>query len=320
MRFRWVVPALAVLVLAPSLVAAQNTANITGILLGPDGSPLAGADVVAEYRGHIAKTYKMKTDKSGRFMYLNAFVGPHDITFSKEGLGEITVKGYTFHELGQFEKPPVFRFAQRKVEVPAPGPATPVAAAGPVGAELHQVNELLAAGRVDEALAGYEALAAKAPESAPVHRMLGAAAKKKGDVARAEAELRKAVELDPQDALAHRDLGVLLYETNRQDLALPEGEKALALDPQNAGLLFNMGLMYQNAGRSQEAWDTLVKAEAVDPQNAELQYYLATVAVGLNKTDEAVARLQKYLAMNPANAQNVAAAKGLVAALSPKKS
>jgi len=322
MRLRCLVPALAAAVLLPAVASAQNTANIMGILLGPDGGPLVGADVVVQYHGHIQKTYKMKTDKSGRFMYVNAFAGPHDITFSKEGLGEITVKGYTFHDLGQFEKPPVFRFAQRKVEVPAPaaaGAGAGAPGAGAVSAELHQVNDLLAAGRVDEALAGYEALAAKAPESAPVHRMLGAAAKKKGDVARAEAELRKAVELDPQDALAHRDLGVLLYETSRQDLALPEAEKALALDPQNAGLLFNLGLMYQSAGRGQEAWDTLVKAEAVDPQNAELQYYLGTVAVGLNKTDEAVARLQKYLSMSPANAQNVAAAKGLVAALSPKK-
>jgi Flp pilus assembly protein TadD len=320
MSLRSLVPALAAAVLLPALAAAQNTANIVGILLGPDDSPLAGAEVVAEYRGHIAKTYKMKTDKSGRFLYLNAFAGPHDITFTKEGLGEITVKGYTFHELGQFEKPPVFHFAQRKVQVPAPAPAgAPTGGGGAVAGELSQVNALFAAGRVDEALAGYEALAAKAPESASVHRMLGAALKKKGDVARAEAELRKAAELDPQDPLAHRDLGVLLYETNRQDLALPEAEKALALDPQNAGLLFNLGLMYQSAGRGPEAWDTLVKAEAVDPQNAELQYYLGTVAVGLNKTDEAVARLQKYLSMNPANAQNAAAAKGLVAALSPKK-
>ena len=320
MSLRSLVPALALAVLVPAVVTAQNTASIMGILLGPDGGPLTGADVVVQYRGHIAKTYKMKTDKSGRFLYLNAFAGPHDITFSKEGLGEITVKGYTFHDLGQFEKPPVFRFAQRKVEVPVPAPAgAPAGGGGAAAGELSQVNALFAAGRVDEALAGYEALAAKAPESAPVHRMLGAAAKKKGDLARAEAELRKAVELDPQDALAHRDLGVLLYETNRQDLALPEAEKALALDPQNAGLLFNLGLMYQNAGRSQEAWDTLVKAEAVDPQNAELQYYLGTVAVGLNKSDQALARLQRYLSMNPANVQNVAAATGLVAALSPKK-
>jgi Flp pilus assembly protein TadD len=301
----------------PALAAAQNTANIVGILLGPDGSPLAGADVVMEYHGHLAKTYKMKTDKSGRFLFVNAYTGPHDITFTKEGLGDIQVKAYTFHELGQFEKPPVFRFAQRKVEVPAPAAAGVPAGGAPAG-ELTQVNALLAAGRVDEALAGYEALAAKDPESAPVHRMLAAAAKKKGDVARAEAEMRKAVELAPDDPLARRDLGVLLYETGRPELALPEAEKAVALDPQNGGLLFNLGLIYQNAGRSQDAWDTLVKAEAADPQNAELQYYLGTVAVGLGKTDEAVARFKKYLATSPANAQNVATANSLVTALSKK--
>jgi tetratricopeptide (TPR) repeat protein len=321
MSLRRVVTGTLALALLPALAAAQNTANIVGILLGPDGSPLVGADVVMEYHGHLAKTYRMKTDKSGRFLFVNAFTGPHDITFTKEGLGDIQVKDYTFHELGQFEKPPVFRFAQRKVEVPAPAsgvaPAAGAAASATAG-ELTQVNALLAAGRVDEALAGYEALAAKDPGSASVHRMLGAAAKKKGDAARAEAEMRKAVELAPEDPLAHRDLGVLLYETGRAELALPEAEKAVALDPQNGALLFNLGLIYQNAGRSQDAWDALVKAEAADPQNAEVQYYLGTVAVGLGKTDEAVARFKKYLSTSPANAQNVATANGLVAALSKK--
>src|SRR5262245_48050014 len=169
------------LALLPALAAAQNTANIVGILLGPDGSPLAGADVVMEYHGHLAKTYKMKTDKSGRFQFVNAYTGPHDITFTKEGLGDIKVKDYTFHELGQFEKPPVFRFAQRKVEVAAPAPAAAAAGGGASVGGLTQLNALLAAGRVDEALAGYEALVAKDPGSASAHRMLGAAAKKKGD-------------------------------------------------------------------------------------------------------------------------------------------
>jgi Flp pilus assembly protein TadD len=264
----------------------------------------------------------MKTDKSGRFLYLNAFTGPHDITFSKEGLGEITVKGFTFHDLGQFEKPPTFRFAQKKVTAPPPAAAAPGApgpAGGSLAGELQALGQKLAAGQVEEALAGYEALAAREPSSSTVHRMLGGAAKKKGDAARAEAELRKAVELDPQDPLAHRDLGVFLYEANRPGDAIAEGEKALALKPDDAMLLFNLGLMYQNAGRPQEAWDTLVKAEAADPQNAELQYHLGIVAVGLNKPQEAVSRLQRYLATGPTDEQKVTASKGLVAALSPRK-
>jgi tetratricopeptide (TPR) repeat protein len=310
--------ALALLLLAPALVAAQDTATAQGIVLGPDGSPLADASVVMEYKGHIAKTYTTKTDKRGRFLYVKIFTGPHDITISKEGLGEITVEGFTFHDLGQFEKPPTFRFAQRKVAAPA-APGAPAAAADGLAAELSALGQKLAAGQVDEALAGYEALAAREPGSSTVHRMLGAVAKRKGDAAKAEAELRKAVELDPQDPLAHRDLGVFLYETNRMADALAEGEKAVALHDDDPGLLFNLGLMYQNAGRPQEAWDTLIKSEAADPQNAELQYHLGIVAVGLNKPEEAVARLQKYLVTNPADEQKVTAAKGLVAALSPKK-
>jgi Tfp pilus assembly protein PilF len=321
MRIPCLVHAAALTLLVAAAASAQDTTTAVGILLGPDGNPLPDAQVVIDYKGHIAKTYRTKTDKTGRFMYINVFTGPHDITFSKEGLGEITVKGFTFHDLGSFEKPPVFRFAQRKVQVAAAEAAAPAAAptGDPTPGELQQLGQRLAAGQVDEAVAGYEALTARAPGSATAHRMLGAALKKKRDVVRAEAELRKAVELDPQDAYAHRDLGVLLYETSHLDDGLAESEKALALKPEDAGLLFNLGLIYQSAGRAQEAWDTLLKAEKADPGNAELQYYLGTVALGLNKPDEAVARLQKYLAANPANEQNAAAAKGLIAALSARK-
>ena len=54
---------------------------------------------------------------------------------------------------------------------------------------------------------------------------------------------------------------------------------------------------------------------AADPTNAEPYYYLGTIAVGQNKTAECIAHLEKYLSLNPQNAQNVATAKGLIAAL-----
>jgi Flp pilus assembly protein TadD len=310
------------LILAPALAPAQDVVTASGVVLGPDGSPLADASVTLHYKGHLDKTYATKTDKAGRFLYVKIFTGPHDITIAKDGLGEIVVKDFTFHDLGQFEKPPTFKFAQRKVEPSAaPGavPGAPAAPGGAAGGELAALNQKLAAGEVDAAIAGYEALAAKEPGTSAVHRMLGNAAKKKGDAARAEAELRKAVELDPHDALAHRDLGVFLYETNRPADAIAEGEKAVEAKPGDAMLLSNLGLMYQNAGRPQEAWDTLLKAEAADPGNAELQYHLGLTAVGLNKPQEAVARLQKYLATSPTDEQKVATAKGLIGALSAKK-
>jgi cytochrome c-type biogenesis protein CcmH/NrfG len=313
---------LPLVLLLPALASAQDVTTAVGIVLGPDGSPLAEASVVLHYKGHLDKTYPTKTDKSGRFLYVKVFTGPHDITISKEGLGEIVVKDFTFHDLAQFEKPPTFKFAQRKVAEPAAGGAAPGApgpAPGGGAGELAALNQKLAAGQVDEALAGYEALAAKDPGSSAVHRMLGNAAKKKGDAARAETELRKAVELDPNDALAHRDLGVFLYESGRGAEAIEQGRAALEDRPGDAMLLTNLGLMYQSAGRAQDAWDTLLKAEAADPSNAELQYHLGIVAVSLNKPAECVARLQKYLAASPADEQKVATAKGLVAALSPKK-
>jgi len=321
MRFRTTALLLAAALLVPAWGRAQGTTTAVGVVQDAAGNPVPDVKVLLDYKGHIVQKYRTKTDKTGRFVHVNVYSGVYDVTLSKEGVGEVMVKGFTFQDLQSTERPPVLRFVVKKAAPPpvATGSVVPAVTTESLQAELSQANQNLAAGRVDEAIAGYEAVLAQAQDVGAVHRLLGLAWKKKGDLARAEAELRKAVELDPQDSGSHRDLSVLLYDSGRGPEALAEGEKAVAAAPGNASLLFNLGLMYQNAGRSQEAWDALVKAEAADPQNADLQYHLGTVALGLGKTDESLKRLEAYLAMSPANAQNVASAKGLIAALAKKK-
>jgi tetratricopeptide (TPR) repeat protein len=313
------------LALAPP-ASAQGTTTALGYVLDEAGSPLSDVQVLLQYKGHQPQKYRTKTDKNGRFVHVSVWSGPYDITLKKEGLGEVTIKDYPVRDVGDTEKPPTFRLAQaRKVEAPPP-PADPGAAAaaaatataGALAGDMKRGGEAFAAGRIDEAASIFEGVAAQAPNLPQVHHNLGLVYRKKGDAARAEAEFRKAVELDPNLADSHAALGVLLASQGKAEVALAEAEKASALAPQNAVYKYNLAVLYKDAGKSAEAKTAFLEAEALDPKNVEIQFQLASALLGLGDVPMAVERLEKYLATAPADAPNRAAAQGLINALKKK--
>jgi hypothetical protein len=116
----------AMILTQPQAVRAQGTTTAIGYVLDELGSPVADVQVLLQYKGHIPQKYRTKTDKNGRFVHVNVWSGPYDITLKKEGLGEVTMKDYPIRDVGDTEKPPTFRLAAKKQ-----APAAPAAAAGP---------------------------------------------------------------------------------------------------------------------------------------------------------------------------------------------
>jgi tetratricopeptide (TPR) repeat protein len=305
---------------------AQSTTTAEGFVLDSDGNPIVGAKVLLDYKGHVIQKYRTKTDRHGRFLYVNVYAGLYDVTVAKEGLGEAVFKDFTIRELGATEKAPTFRIGSRKTaEAPPttdPGPAPaaapaplPAEVAGELAAELERASAALRAGQVDEAIAGYEAVAAKAPNLPELYHNLGLAFTRKKDMQSAETAFRKAVELKPDFTDAHRALSAILYEKGDREGALVEAVRAAQSAPNDGVLQYRLGVMYADAGRTEEAMEALLKAESLDPANAEVQFQLGTLAVAANQVPEAISRMEKYLATAPPGAPNVAAAKGIVAAL-----
>ena len=313
--------AAALLLVPPQAVQAQGTTTALGFVLDADGRPVPDVQVLLEYKGHQPQRYRTKTDKTGRFVHVNVWSGPYDITLKKEGLGEVTVKDYPLRDVGDTEKPPTFRLAPKKAEAPA-APADPAAAAaataGALAGDMKRGADAFAAGRLDEAAAIFEGVAAQAPDLAQVHHNLGLVYRKKGDAARAEAEFRKAVELNPELADSHAALSVLLAAGGKTDAALAEAKQAASQAPQNAVYRFNLASLYKDSGQSAEAKAAFLEAEALDPANAEIQYHLASALLGLGDVPGAIGRLEKYLSAAPADAPNRAAAEGLLTALKKK--
>jgi Flp pilus assembly protein TadD len=315
-----VVPAL---FLAPP-AGAQVPVTAIGRVVDGQGNPIPDVQVLLDYKGPIPQKYRTKTDKNGVFTHVNVYAGLYRVTLKKEGVGE-TSFDYNVQELDRLAKPPDFRLAPKAVAAPPPPGSglAPAAGAAPVdatklAADINAAITLARDGKVDAAIASYEAILATAPGVPLVHYNLGAAYKKKGDLPKAEAAMRRALELDPAFVDGYVGLATLLAESGRQDEAIEVIRQGAAANAQSGRLQYALGVLAEGKGDVATAKQAFLKAEELDPQNVETQYRLATVALNMNDRAEAVARLEKFVAAAAPGTPNLEVAKSLLSALQKK--
>jgi tetratricopeptide (TPR) repeat protein len=283
--------------------------------------------VLLDYKGPIPQKYRAKTDKNGVFTHVRVYAGVYRVTLKKEGVGEISFD-YNVQEIDRLAKPPDFRLVPKAAPPPPPpgsglgaapgGPAAAPVDATQLAADINAAIALARDGKLDAAIASYEAILATAPGVPLVHFNLGAACKKKGDLAKAEVSMRKAVELDPGFIDGHVGLATLLAESGKPDQAIEVIQQGMAANPQSGRLPYALGVLAEGKGDAATAKQAFLKAEELDPQNVEIQYQLATVALNMNDKAEAIARLEKFVAAAPPGTPNVEVAKSLLAALQKK--
>ena len=92
---------------------------------------------------------------------------------------------------------------------------------------------LLAANRVDRAVNHLKAALQNRPDYFDAHYNLGSALAAKGDFAAAAEQFRSAVRLNPEDADAEANLGSALAQTGQLTEAIAHFEKALKLNPEH---------------------------------------------------------------------------------------
>ena len=314
-----------IVVLGASLGRAQGSITALGRVVDAQGNPIPDVQVLLDYKGHIVQKYRTKTDKVGVFTHVNVYAGPYRVTLKKEGVGE-TSFDYNFQEIDRLQKPPDFKLLPPRPQAALPSPGSGLAAgpgAAPVDAtklvgEINAAMALSREGKVDEAIAAYEAILARADAVPLVHYNLGTAYKKKGETQKAEAALRKSFALDPAFVDGYVGLATLLAETGRRDEAIQVVQQGASANEQSGRLQYALGVLAEGKGDAPTAKEAFLKAERLDPQNAETQYHLATVALNMNDRAEAVARLEKFVAAAPAGTPNVDVARSLLAALQKK--
>jgi protein O-mannosyl-transferase len=147
---------------------------------------------------------------------------------------------------------------------------------------------------------------------------LGQAYREKGDLARAEANYRKALALSPAhspgfDAVIHNSLGMVLERQGRGAEALHEFGEAVRLRPDFAEARLNLGNALAASGRAPESIEQFRRAIALDPALTEPRVGLGAALLQQDEPAAAMSEYREALRLDPGLAQ---AHNGLGGALS----
>jgi tetratricopeptide (TPR) repeat protein len=162
---------------------------------------------------------------------------------------------------------------------------------------------LLDEGRVDEAIAHFQAAIAAHPEATKPHLNLGVGLATKGDHAGALAEYERAVRADPRYATARYNLGLELATAGRVDEAIAQYEEAIRLDPEYPLPHVSLGLVLADRGRIDEAIAHYRAAIALDPERYEAYNNLAVALERNGAADEAIAAYREGIRLRPDDAR-----------------
>lgn len=135
-----------------------------------------------------------------------------------------------------------------------------------------------------------------ADQSAYIHCNLGWTWFLQGDPFAAEAELKKAIELDPNLVPALVYLSRLYMDARNYADTVPLLERAAARAPRNHGVQMNLGLAYRGVGRLPDARAAYQRALEIDPRNPDPHFNLGVLTGDYEKNyPGAIAEFQQYL-------------------------
>ncbi|MDP6794350.1 MAG: tetratricopeptide repeat protein [Verrucomicrobiota bacterium] len=168
-----------------------------------------------------------------------------------------------------------------------------------VVALMHEANALISAGQPDAALAMYgEALKfAEKEGDADVFFNMGIAYKAKGEIDKAVAEYRRALELVPDYAEAHNNLGNLLKDQKKYDEAIHHFEASIKVFPDNPSTHNNLGTVHAMKGNVNKAAVYFAKAVSLKPTYVDARQNLGAAYMQQGRLDAAEKELGEAVKM-----------------------
>jgi len=163
---------------------------------------------------------------------------------------------------------------------------------------------LVELGRFREALPFAEAAREAGPDEADHHVLYGKillslvddAADPAAELARAEAALERAHELDPEDPEALRDLVLCALRRGELELARERVLAYLELEPEDPDALMELADLSQSLGRPADARDALERFAAVVPEHLTARRRLQDLRVALDGFEAALAQAREAAA------------------------
>jgi eukaryotic-like serine/threonine-protein kinase len=165
-------------------------------------------------------------------------------------------------------------------------------------------------GNLDQAIAALNQAVKTDPRFALGYAQLGEAYRLKYQVDKnpnwlqeAEANCRKAIELDKSLTSAYVTLGKVHNVTGKGDLALAEFQQALSINPRDAAAVGGLAPAYENAGNLPQAEAAFRRAAALQPNDWGTFNDLATFLEHHGKFADAIEQFKHALQITPDNAQ-----------------
>jgi tetratricopeptide (TPR) repeat protein len=184
-----------------------------------------------------------------------------------------------------------FGEAQQNSAQPSAQAATP---------SFASAQELAARGRLDEALAQLNQLAAQSPEPAGVERLRGIIFYQRDQFPQAIAAFTKAEAQDPNDRESIEMHGVSLYRLGRAPEAIPFLEKAHAqVEPANVDPNYVLALCYADVQRYDDARRAFAAQYGFPPDSAEAYLLAGRMFLRRELRDQAGAAAAKALELDP---------------------
>lgn len=150
-----------------------------------------------------------------------------------------------------------------------------------------ETDALMAEGHLDRAQTLLDETVALYPTDTDLLFARSLVSERKGDMAAAEADLRRIIELQPEDARALNHLGYTLADrTDRYEEALALLERAIAVSPDDPAIIDSLAWAQYKVGRYEEALANLQRAYAVFPDH-EVASHLGEVLWMMGRREEA---------------------------------
>ena len=151
----------------------------------------------------------------------------------------------------------------------------------------------------DEALRSCDAAARLGDQQTAVLVPLGSVYLRTGQRDKAEAVLRRALELEPNNADAYRWLGRAYEDQAQFDQAEAAYNQAIALKPSRWFYYNELGILLSNTGRYEEAVEAFEQVRRLTPDNYLAYNALAVVRRNLNQVDQAKQLYRHAIELRP---------------------
>ena len=159
---------------------------------------------------------------------------------------------------------------------------------------------LIAARRVDDALARADAALRLQPGNVEAHILRGNALGGLNNFDQALKEIEEAVRLDPASGATYTQLGLVESARGRQVEAEAAFRRAITLDPSRIGARLALANFYWAAGRIGEAGETLESTLQMAPKDEETNHAMAIFSLATGRVREAEQYLKQLVSINGA--------------------